>query len=220
MRFLWPWFGAWLALTGCIYDSENPCSENQRRDEDSGRCACVEGYVFDVERGYGCTACGANEVAAGASCECAIGFAREPQSGACVSLPKGLGSECDVGYLPCGDTVFDHCEVIDDGGTLGYCTSSSCASTADCEGGYACDLARSPSVCVRPPVGLNAPCSSNDDCAGFEATYCETFQSHQCMVKGCDLDPDDCFEGYQCCDLVPLGFDDTLCVPEGSCPTA
>lgn len=66
------------------------------------------------------------------------------------------------------------------------------------------------------PMGLGMSCSSNDDCADTEATFCDTFMSHTCQVQGCSLDPNDCYEGAACCDFSAYGLG-TLCVP-GGCP--
>jgi hypothetical protein len=74
-------------------------------------------------------------------------------------------------------------------------------------------------VCRRPPVGLNKSCTSNDDCAGTEATYCDTFVAHACIVQGCSVTPNNCFSGYQCCDLTTFGVPQPICVPTGACPT-
>jgi hypothetical protein len=42
--------------------------------------------------------------------------------------------------------------------------------------------------------------------------------THACLVQGCSLDPDDCFAGYECCDLSMFGIPQ-ICVPKGTCPT-
>jgi hypothetical protein len=69
------------------------------------------------------------------------------------------------------------------------------------------------------PTGIGTPCSSHADCASFDATYCESFQSHQCLIEGCAVSPDDCPTDYECCDLSSFGLENTLCVPDGQCPT-
>ncbi len=126
----------------------------------------------------------------------------------------GLGADCSVDE-PCQDSSYPHCQLVD--GTSGYCTISDCTSTADCEGGYVCDLSASPSYCKRPPLGAGMPCTSNDDCAGTDATYCDIFVSMTCLVENCSLDPNDCFEGSECCDLSAFGIPQPLCLPTGAC---
>jgi hypothetical protein len=69
------------------------------------------------------------------------------------------------------------------------------------------------------PTGLGAACSQPSDCAQFDATYCESFQTHQCMIEHCTVDPNDCPSGYECCDFSTLGLNNTLCVPTQQCPT-
>lgn len=134
--------------------------------------------------------------------------------GAPPPLPDGLGDPCDEDAA-CEVEPFSHCEPTDD--DAGYCTSTGCEVPADCEGGYACDTAVSPSICRRPPLGLGKACTGPADCEGTEATYCDLAFSHTCMVQGCTLDPDDCFVGSECCDLSAYGVVEPLCVPSGTC---
>jgi hypothetical protein len=68
-----------------------------------------------------------------------------------------------------------------------------------------------------PPVGLAKPCTSAADCAGTEATYCDTFVTMGCLVEGCNLEVDDCYTGYECCDLSAFGIPLPLCIEEGQC---
>src|SRR5512145_2135965 len=80
----------------------------------------------------------------------------------------------------------------------------------------ACGLLGSPAVCRKPPVGMGTACTSNDQCAGTEATFCDSVVTHACAVQGCSLSPDDCYPGYLCCDLSKYGMPITLC-SYGSC---
>jgi hypothetical protein len=41
---------------------------------------------------------------------------------------------------------------------------------------------------------------------------------HQCLVQGCSLTSNDCFEGRTCCDLSKVGMPEPLCLPQGACP--
>ena len=72
------------------------------------------------------------------------------------------------------------------------------------------------------PVGVNTPCTSDADCAAFpEATYCEMFVSHSCLVSNCTRSPNSCAAGWDCCSFANTpGFESlpTLCLATGLCP--
>lgn len=195
------------ALPACIYDSDNPCGEGGfEAYGDNQRCVCPEGAVMTPT---GCLECGEHEIATATSCVCETGYSRSAPGEPCEEA-AGLGAECDPGSPECED-AYPHCEPA---GDSGYCTTDGCSSSDDCEGGYACNA---DSVCERPPVGLGESCAGPDDCAGTEATFCDSFMTMTCQVQGCSLDPDDCFEGYECCDLSMFGLPEPLCVPSGGC---
>lgn len=196
------------AMPGCIYDSDNRCGDGMELDSAQGLCVCAAGYAYTPT---GCVKCGEHEVTSANGCVCEDGFSRPTADAACVETPSGLGLACDPAASTCA-APYDHCEPSS-GADAGYCTSS-CATSDDCTGGYACNA---DSVCQRPPVGLNKSCTSPDDCAGTEATFCDTFQTHACQVQGCQLDPNNCFVGYECCDLSAFGLPEPLCVPQGLC---
>jgi hypothetical protein len=201
-----------VAAIGCLYDPDERCGENQVYSELDSLCVCA---AETAPTEQGCEPCGEDEVAGPNGCDCAEGFSRPEPDAACEETPAALGVDCDAGNAPCSDARFNHCQVVED--ASGYCTSTDCSSTADCEGGYACDTTASPSYCRRPPVGAGRSCSSDDDCAGTEATYCDTFMSQSCLVQGCSPSSDDCFEGSECCDLSGFGVAEPLCVPKGEC---
>jgi hypothetical protein len=125
---------------------------------------------------------------------------------------------CDPGGLACADETYDTCHAIAEAGA-GYCTSAGCEDSDGCPDGYACEEGGEGSYCKRPPTGQGASCQSPDDCAGFEATYCESFQLGVCLVQDCTVSPDSCHEGWTCCDLSSLGLDETLCIQDGLCVT-
>jgi len=131
-----------------------------------------------------------------------------------------MGRACDALSGPCTDPKYAICHVTS--GSTAYCTSG-CTTSADCQGGYACDATTGPaywpSYCKRPPVGAGQACQSSADCAGTEATYCDLVVTHQCLVQGCKRTPDDCFSGTQCCDLSVFGVAQPVCVSTGTCPT-
>ena len=196
--------------SACVYDSADRCGPHQVMYQDL-RCVC------DAQSGLtdtGCVPCGTDEVPGEKGCICKSGYTKPATGGVCAPTPVGLGTACEVS-TDCNDAKFDHCETGTEG--KGYCTDKGCASSADCTGGYACDALVTPSVCRRPPLGLSMSCSSNADCAGTEATYCDTFMSHSCMVQGCSSMPDNCFSGWVCCDLSAVGIAQPVCVQQGAC---
>jgi hypothetical protein len=67
-------------------------------------------------------------------------------------------------------------------------------------------------------VGAGQACKSTAQCAGTEATYCDLSVTHQCLVEGCTVTPDNCFSGTVCCDLSTYGVAQPICVPTGTCP--
>jgi hypothetical protein len=210
--------GACLAPS-CLYDKDTACGEELKAYGDNERCVCPADSVYTPQ---GCVQCGEHEVATAAGCQCELGYARpaagEPcqeQSGAGGAGGAGaggeLGVECDPEAEPPGcEAPYDHCEP--NAGT-GYCTNAGCASSQDCDAGHACNDA---AVCQRPPSGLGQSCTSDADCQGNEAAFCDTFMLMSCQVAGCSVDPDDCFPGYECCDLSAFGLG-ALCIPEGAC---
>ncbi len=206
----------WLALTysslmalvspACLYDADEPCGGGLQYDRQNERCVCPPDSVYSAS---GCVACKEHELPSASGCVCEQGYARSTPDAACVAVPQGLGASCDPAASLCA-APYDHCEA---GASGGYCTSA-CTSSDQCSGGYACNAQ---SVCQRPPAGLGQSCESPDDCAGTEATFCDTFQTHACQVQGCRLDPNDCFAGFECCDLSAFGLPQPLCVPQGLC---
>lgn len=207
-------FAAIACLGACLYDPDDVCSPNQELK--NGLCDCVEGAVPAADRD-GCTLCGPDEVPAAGVCACRPGMTRTPE-GDCAPRPAGLGEPCDATSQPCTEADYDYCRPTE--GTSGYCTSQGCATSDDCATDYACVEEGSVRFCKRPPTGVGLPCQSSADCAGYDASYCETFQSHMCLVSDCTVTPNNCHEGWECCDLTSLGLGELLCVPEGFCPTA
>jgi hypothetical protein len=199
-----------IAASGCLYDADDRCGSNQIVYQDV-RCVCAEGSAWTAD---GCVACAENEQPSANGCECIAGFGRATPDSACEAAPSGLGVACDSASA-CTDSVYDHCQLA--GGTSGYCTNSGCTSSDQCQGGYACDTRSATPFCRRPPVGLGQPCESAADCAGTEATWCETFMTHQCIVQGCSLADQDCFGDQQCCDFSQFGVPAPVCVPAGGC---
>jgi hypothetical protein len=192
-------------LQGCVYDPDEPCGPHQ---ESIGfdSCACVDGYVLGDA---GCEPCGEHERSSHGECVCVDGFARAAAGEACSPIPAELGATCHTDD-DCGDSPFPTCHVTEAGD--GYCTKL-CTSDDDCEGGYRCHDAGDESYCRRPPTGYGDACQSNDDCSG-EASFCETLQSHLCLVPCSAGKTEVCFEGEVCCDFV---FFEPICVPADAC---
>jgi hypothetical protein len=71
------------------------------------------------------------------------------------------------------------------------------------------------------PTGVGTPCTSDADCATFDADYCELAVSKTCLVKNCTRSPNSCATGRDCCDFShTAGFESlpTLCLAQGLCP--
>ena len=141
---------------------------------------------------------------------CVDGYARPADGAACELIPEALGADCDTHGTACTNEKYPLCHITDD---QGYCTST-CTSSDDCEGGYQCHTDEAGGFCRRPPVGYGKDCKSDDDCAGGEATYCDTIQSHLCLVRCAAGKTDVCFEGEECCDFTLFN---PICVPDGVC---
>jgi hypothetical protein len=228
------------AIAGCVYDANDRCSEHQVVTPDNASCVCASGY--SMVEGV-CVACGVNEVSGQSGCVCAPGFGRSSASAPCAAcgpnaitnasgacecssgyvatatgceaIATGLGAACAEGSKPCTDATYSTCHSAPP--AEGYCTKTGCTVATDCSDGYACDTSAAPAYCRRPPSGAGAPCTSSADCASGEATYCDTYASHSCLVQGCSLAPDNCFPGTECCDLSAFGVPQPLCVPQGGC---
>ena len=135
---------------------------------------------------------------------------------ACI-CPEGavlVGSECQMcgEHEVAGSTGCD-CE---EGYTRAEPTAA-CAPDAGSGAGGAGGESSSGPDSGGPPDGLGMSCESHADCAGTEAEFCDTFSTNTCLVKDCNVEADDCYEGFECCDLQPLGFP-VLCVATGECP--
>jgi hypothetical protein len=197
-----------VAPVACVYDGDNRCGPHQvLLSED--RCACDDDYIPGPG---GCVPCGENERASNGSCVCVDGFARAADNAACAEIPAELGADCDTDSTPCPDgSKYPLCHVVN--GTSGYCTST-CADSGDCDGGYKCHQNGSDSFCRRPPIDYGNSCQTADDCAGGEATFCETIQSHLCLVPCEAGKTDGCFEGDVCCDFAIFH---PICVPSNAC---
>jgi hypothetical protein len=210
-RRLWPVAVAAVAL-GCIYDESNRCGPHMVVS-DVDACVCAEGYVLN---GTECVSCPEHERFRGGGCVCDDGYFRPASDASCTPLPpSGLGAPCSSA-APCLDAKFSYCAQASN--LDQYCTSQSCQTDADCPDSYGCTKGADATFCQRTPLGLTAPCKLDADCAGFEATLCDTVFSNSCIVQGCSLSQNDCFSGWDCCDASAFGPTEPVCVPKGQCP--
>jgi hypothetical protein len=211
------WRGAWLvAVTalvgGCLYDADDRCGPHMRVTE-IGSCVCEDGYVLS---GTTCISCPEHEHLQGAGCVCDDGYARPGDGEACAVLPEsGPGAPCSDAQ-PCTDQTYSFCARASNDDR--YCTSRNCRTSADCPETFACREQAGGNYCQRTPLGQGTTCGSDADCRSYEATFCEPLISHSCLVQGCALGGNDCFEGWECCDVSSYGMPVPICIPEGNCP--
>lgn len=190
----------------CIDDSER-CGSNMVFDEKRYACFCDD---HSVSLDGSCKACAADEVVVGGVCGCPPGEVKN-EANLCAAV-AGLGDPCSADQ-PCSDATYNVCAPATAGSSAGTCTSS-CTSDADCSPSYTCAVWESAPYC-RQFSGLGAGCASDADCAGFDATVCDTYLSHTCIVAGCSVNANDCPRGLTCCDLSAFGAG-TACLE--TCP--
>lgn len=202
----WLGFLATLGISACLVDPDAPCGEGfvERAD---GSCVCAD---EKIAQGGKCVACGKDERAESGACVCKLGFERS-SSGVCrESMPDaGTSGGADAGV---------RCDAA-------TCASSpaavaNCESSAECADDELCDVHET-AQCVSKPDGLGQSCSSDEDCADTEATYCEIFSSSTCQIEGCSERGGVCPGDMACCDFAVLAR--SLCIPasrleSGSCP--
>jgi hypothetical protein len=191
----------------CVYDASHPCGANMHFDDTLEACLCDDGAI-SVDGG--CQLCADDEVVADNTCACPPGTTKDAAN-ICTAVP-GLGDPCDAAK-PCIDATYSYC-AIHDGAAAGTCTKQ-CASNADCIDTYTCATWLAQPYCMVF-AGLGKPCSAQEDCAGTDATFCDTFISHTCVVANCTLTGNECPRGTTCCDLSNFGFEN-LCGQ--SCPS-
>ncbi len=194
---------AGLAPAGCLYEDGELCGPNQHHDSDRPQCVCNEGYgLVNGE----CVPCGEYEKGNPTdACTCMEGYARTSATSPCV---PAAGAACTTD-ADCTIDAFSHC-VTD--GERKYCTSTGCVpGQGKCPGDFACNDRVDVPFCQAPPIGLGKSCKTPADCAGTQATYCESAMSGMCLVQGCVENPDACHGDWACCDIAILKT--SLCVP-------
>lgn len=194
------------ALSGCLVSGDR-CDANQvELKGDSFGCVCAEGAVPDP-RGYGCVKCGENEEAVAEKCECKMGFHKPSPDKPCEESTGGvLGAECSD-TLPCADP-YPYCA---SSGSESFCTTQGCTGSEECETGWRCNTPGAAGFCEQP-AGLGKACTSPADCAGTEATFCESFVTRTCIIEKCVEDPAVCPGGNVCCDMTAL-IGTSVCTP-------
>jgi len=201
-------------LQGCLVeDGDKACGKNQELVEGGKFCRCAAGFIMDVSTGFGCKACGENEESLDAECVCSAGYTRPSAGAACAMSSVGAACTDSTG---CSGT-FSYCASDEAGG---YCTSQGCSSSSECERGFLCEQEGGTGVCKKVPDGYGQSCESAADCAGTQATYCDTFFSKTCIVQNCSKTAP-CPGDWSCCD-IPLARA-VLCVEpdalmDGACP--
>ncbi len=194
--------------TSCLVDDDNLCGERWV-EADDGSCVCPDdSIVVDGE----CRRCGSHEEPRDNACVCEEGYARSDDGDCAPEAPAAegcAGGDCDEGASN-----------SEAGATDAELGGAECSSSAECEDDELCDVYSS-RACVPWPDGYGSPCSSDDDCAGTEAEYCELFSSQTCQIDGCKELNGTCPGDLACCDFAILGR--SLCIPmdqlqDGACP--
>jgi hypothetical protein len=207
--------GAFAILVGaCILDHDR-CDANEvhATPDALDYCVCAAGAIPDP-KGYGCLRCGAHEVVKGAKCVCKDGFDKESPTASCKAVVgQPIGAACSDAS-PCTDP-YPYCA---SDGPDAYCTKRDC-STDDCPSGYSCESGGGAMFCAKLPTGIDAPCTSNDDCAAFEAAECNTFDK-KCVLGSCAIGKTDCPNGWSCCDIGAFIPGISFCAAPGGimCP--
>jgi hypothetical protein len=161
-------------------------------------------HVIAAGAGYCTSTCAADQ-------DCLGGYTcNQAGSGFCQRPPQA-GDPCDDAGNACAAGKYELCHLGTDG--TGYCTNA-CTGDGDCSGDFRCHDPGANGFCRRPATGHGDACESAADCAGKEADYCETIQSHLCLVRCSAGNTAGCFEGESCCDFAVFN---PICVPTDQC---
>ena len=201
-----------LAASGaCLYHSDDVCSPGEVKDPATDACVCGPNTVpvkrpvtvlfpkpTDQALVSMCAPCGEHSRAQGGACVCDEGYVSGPSG--CVRGDLGnLGAAC-ASDDDCAGGPNPHCQ-RGTGAGPDYCTTTGCASNADCNGAadYACATGASPTFCRRAPLDQGKACTMQglDPSCGAEAPICGL---GQCFAIGCASDGD-CSPSRRCCDL-------------------
>lgn len=66
----------------------------------------------------------------------------------------------------------------------------------------------------KGPTGIGVPCTSNTDCAAFDAQLCDVVMTHACVLDRCHNGQNVCPMDQSCCDLSHLLADLSVCVDD------
>lgn len=204
------------SAAGCILTNDKCDAHQVEVPGDYAICVCEENAAPNSS-GAGCTPCGENEVVKDRVCTCQAGFVRASGTGICTA--SAIGASCSS--APCS-AEFPFC--YGEGTPAAYCTRRDCASNADCPESWSCENSAGTRYCRKAPSGLGVSCTSSPDCAAYEASYCEAFQSHTCFIQGCAVGTATCPNEWLCCDYALLVNSPlSTCIPPaqaagGVCP--
>lgn len=182
---------------GCLVGKgDERCDENQ--EYRGSACHCIEGTV-PASDGIGCVECGPNQVIKEYQCVCDEGFEQLVEDGPCIEKPEGLGEPCTPSDGSCNDR-YPVCVVRPSG--TGLCTNE-CDTGSDCADGFGCtSIGEGKKVCTPPASGDAVECTTQEDCAGFDAHDCSLVG--RCIVRGCSEEIG-CWGDAVCCDFSHLG---------------
>lgn len=209
-------FGAFASA--CLVDTSKVCGDNFVEAED-GSCVCPEGQV--VKAGKCAKADKPSKPAPSKDDDTTSG--QDPDEA------DDTENEDDGPPAPASDAA-----AAKDGGATSDPTGNDasptpteptedmpkCTSSTECAEGELCDVHET-GQCQPAPGGLGSDCSSADDCAGTEATYCELFSTRTCQIEGCKELDGVCPGDMVCCEYAVLS--NSLCVTadslmDGQCP--
>jgi hypothetical protein len=149
--------------------------------------------------------CDTNQVlvSSGASdyCECKAGFVNNTGKGyGCMPAMLDSGTLLDASIL--GDAAI---AAEASGPATPACSKSSpCSADQRCEDGTCSEVS-----------GLGKSCTAAADCAGLEASNCNTFlPAPICMVSNCAANTALCPTGYVCCAIAGM----SNCARGAACP--
>jgi len=134
-------------------------------------------------------------------------------AGQVKSSERFAGCMCEPGFVPNADGVGCHACASDEEVRGGQCipmrADAGAAQTGDDAG---------PADGTR---GQDVACDGPDDCAAYDATYCQMLQApYICLVQGCVSGEHRCAGDRVCCDwsdLPLLAPTNGLCIPLSGC---
>jgi hypothetical protein len=192
-------------IGGCLYDPDHRCGPAMTFVDAAKTCVCDSNAVAVTG---GCKVCASDEVPVAGKCGCAAGQTKNADN-VCAAV-TGLGDACDTATQPCTNPQYSYC-AVKAAGTAGTCTKT-CGSDTDCDSSYTCADWEAQPYC-RTFEGVGDSCASSADCTK-DAQFCDTFQTHTCVIQGCSLTDQDCPRNSLCCDFSGFGLG-TLCA--GAC---